>query len=343
MSLISLYTDLLEANNVKYDIIYMDKYGEVEKFGAEIIYRYENIVEKKWGKARKAFQYTRFYFYARKILNRKKYDFIIVWNDVAIFLFSHFLSRRYAQKYCLNIRDYFGEKNSFVFSIFRQGINRASFATISSEGFLDFLPEHNYMTIYSFNKSALSSCKPRLNLRNHDMALRIGFIGNVRFYDINKLLIDVFGNDKRFELHFYGVNAEILKKYAKEKEINNVVCMNSFPVEQTGELLNNIDIINNLYGYGCVELDTALSIKLFHAAFMNVPIMVFKKTYMQVISERFGLGYAIEQITSELPDQLYKWYHSMNFDSLRNGCESLIDLAVTKNKEFEEVVIRKIL
>lgn len=41
MSLISLYTAELEKQGIDYDIIYVDKYGEIEKTNAKNVFRYE--------------------------------------------------------------------------------------------------------------------------------------------------------------------------------------------------------------------------------------------------------------------------------------------------------------
>lgn len=107
MSLISLYTEVLKRKNIEYDIIYMDKYDEDEEFECSTKYRYVNVINRRWPAIFKKIKYMMFVPYARKILNRNKYDFVIVWNDVAIFMFANYLSRKYKGKYSLNVRDTF--------------------------------------------------------------------------------------------------------------------------------------------------------------------------------------------------------------------------------------------
>lgn len=94
MSMISIYTELMKKNNIGYDIIYMDKYEE-EKFECDHKYRYINGINANWPRIIKKIKYMMFLPYAARILNRNKYDFIIVWNDVAIFMFASYLSRKY--------------------------------------------------------------------------------------------------------------------------------------------------------------------------------------------------------------------------------------------------------
>ena len=95
MSLISLYTDILKKNEVQVDLIYMDKYGEEEEFACYKKYRYVKVIDRNWNPFKKAFCYLSFVPFAKKILNRNKYDFVIVWNDDAIFLFAGYLSKYY--------------------------------------------------------------------------------------------------------------------------------------------------------------------------------------------------------------------------------------------------------
>ena len=115
MSLISLYTNLFQKMHIEYDIIYMDKYGEDEEFSAKNKYRYENIINPNWSKLYKILHYFKFRHYAIRVLNRNDYDFIVVWNDVAIFMFADYLARKYKHKYCLNIRDYCSQHIRWIY------------------------------------------------------------------------------------------------------------------------------------------------------------------------------------------------------------------------------------
>ena len=117
MSLITLYTEFFKEHGIKFDIVYMDKYGEEEEFPAEHIYRYENKVNKHLPKYIRGLKYFKFIGYAKKILKQNHYDFIIVWNDVAIFLLGTYLARKYKGRYCLNVRDYCHQKFKPIYKI----------------------------------------------------------------------------------------------------------------------------------------------------------------------------------------------------------------------------------
>ncbi|MEG1965818.1 MAG: hypothetical protein RR064_06675 [Oscillospiraceae bacterium] len=262
MSLSSIYTEELKKLNIKFDLIYMDKYNIEEEFDANNIFKFVNVINHEDGKLLKILQYFKFRKYAIKKIKENNYDFVIVWNDVAILMFADYFAKKMKNKYCLNIRDYCGEKNKFIYNRFKKTILNSAFTTISSDGFLSFLPHYDYISVHSMNLKILQDIPVRNDFREPGSPIRITFIGNVRFFDMNKKIMDVFKNDERFILGYYGTNSEILKEYAEKNDIKNVDFFGSFPVEQTKEFIEKSDIINNLYGNGNIALTSALSIKL---------------------------------------------------------------------------------
>ena len=105
MSLITLYTDILNRERIPFDVIYMDKYGEDEVIECNNKYRFVNKIDRNLPRFIKKIRYYMFKPWACKVMRQNKYDFIIVWNDLAIFLFANFLSKHFKGKYCLNVRD----------------------------------------------------------------------------------------------------------------------------------------------------------------------------------------------------------------------------------------------
>ena len=343
MSLISLYTSFLDKNSIPYDIIYMDKYDEVEEIGAKNVYRYVNQINHNWSRKKKIFRYFRFFFYAKKILKKNKYDFIIVWNDIAICMFGLYLSSAWKNRYCLNVRDYNGEKKKYVYKIFEKAINNSSFTTISSEGFKSFLPPHDYVSLYSYNDSLLAGMEPRKNKREQGKPIRISFVGNVRFFNINQKLIDVFKNDDRFELHYHGTNAETIAEYASSIGAKNVLCSGTFPVDKTKDFLETTDIVNNVFGNSTIGVSTLTSIRLFHAAHLNIPIIVSANTYMEQVTNNYSMGFSVSDFNKELCDNIYHWYQELDFDVLEEGCKKLLAEAENANNNFLKVLDKWIL
>lgn len=341
MSLISLYTEILKENGYTYDIIYMDKYGEDEAFECANKYRYVNIIRPNMPRILKMVKYMTFLPYAARILAKNAYDFIIVWNDLAIFMFADLLARKYKGKYCLNVRDDMGYEKKSRQKRYERVFRNAAFNTISSRGYLDFLPKGiEYLPIHSLNLSVLDGMKCHTAIRKSEEPIRIGFIGYVRFFEKNQKLLDVFANDERFELHYYGKNAEVLRKYAENHNIKNTVFHDSFPVEDTKLYLEKIDVINNLYGNDTINLRKAISIKFFHALYSRIPILVCPDTYVGDLAKDVGIGFVVDEINGKMKEQFYDWYTSLDFSKIDKSCAAYLTEVLRENAVFQERVLK---
>ena len=336
MAMISLYTERMLRDNIDFDIVYMDKYGEDEEYPAKNKYAFKNIIDHEQPNWKKALQYMKFRKYAIKVLEQNNYDFIIVWNDVAIIMFADYLARKWKGKYCLNIRDYCYQDRKPLFWLFKWVIRNASFNTTSSLGYKVFLPKAEYIQVHSLNMPVLRKLIPRTSFRGEGEPIRIGFVGYVRFFKINSKLLDIFKNDPRFELHYYGSHSEYLQEYALKNEIHNARFFGSFPVQDTNLYLEKIDIVNNLYGNQTKSLDYALSIKLYNGVWCRMPILVCPGTYMEKIANEYGIGYTVQSYNENLPDQIYNWYHQMDFNSFNAGCERFIKTIKEENAQFDK-------
>lgn len=342
MTLISLYTEKLIEDNIPYDIIYNDRYGEEENFDADNIYRFENKMDKNTGRFMKFLKYLRFIKYAIFIINANKYDFVIVWNELTAFMFSGYLAKRLNGRYCLNIRDYLYQNYPIIKQIFKKVITNSAFTTISSDGFKNFLPEYDYIHVHSLNSKLLSKLIPRNSLQEKSEKIRISFIGNVRFLGINKEILKVFKNDTRFLICYYGTNAEVLEEYCKENLIENSSFHSSFKVEDTNNFIQKTDMINNIYGNHNISLDYALSIRLYYGIYYQVPLLVSSKTYMAEVVNKYNIGYVIDVIDADLPNEIYDWYHSINFDELSSNCKRALKDIGLSNLKFEDAYQKNI-
>jgi hypothetical protein len=337
MSLISRYVDFLQEKSIDFDLIYMDKYGIKEELAAKRIYKYENTINSKLPRTLKVFKYLSFRRFAIPILKRNNYDYIIVWNDVAIYTFGLYLARHYKNRYCLNIRDYM-KQDIFPFKyIYKRAVRNAHFSTISSKGFVKYLPIGKYVLMHSMNNSILSKIQPR-SVHNQKLSLpiRISFVGNVRYYSINEKIMSIFKNDYRFELHYHGSNSGPLKEYSKSNNINNTIISGTFKLNDSYKYISQSDIINNLYGTSSNNLKSAISIKFYHAVYLNIPILVFDGTYLSELVKKYKLGYIVNNLEPDLPKKIYDWYCSLDQKKFIDNCNIFKRVIYNEEKEFKK-------
>ncbi|MDW4260931.1 capsular biosynthesis protein [Staphylococcus saprophyticus] len=317
MSLISHYLDNIDLSTHEIDIIHVDKYGINELIDNVGVHKFPIKINRDYTKFKKLKLYFKFKIFAEKLIKEKRYDLIIVWGTYTGHLFKNFLIKNYKKKYILNVRDYFYESNKIVFKRMKALVDNSILTTLSSDGFLEFLPySKNYYIIYSFNESMLKNSETRNKLKI-DGPLRISFIGNNRFYEVNKKFMISLKNDDRFILQYFGTGSNVLRDFALKNNINNTKFIDGFPIEKTAELLNETDILNNVYGNNDIALDTALSIRLYYAIYLNKPILTSENTFTSKKAKelKLGLDINIKQHVS-YGDEIINWYRNLNLKKI---------------------------
>ncbi|GBW54701.1 capsular polysaccharide synthesis enzyme Cap8H [Staphylococcus aureus] len=342
MSLLSHYLNHIDLNINEVDIIYTDKYDIEEHIqGINNYYKYKVDIKEDWTFIKKTIAYYRFRPYAMKILKENRYDFVIVWGSYTGHLFKSFLEKHYKNKFILNIRDYFFENNKLIKYRMKKIVDASRVTTLSSEGFLKFLPKsEKYRIIYSYNMSIIRESNVTDGFKKR-WPINIGFIGNVRFNEINQKLIKELANDSRFHMQYFGTGSEKLEVFARENFINNITFSGGFDLKETPKYLNEIDILNNLFGNQNIALDTALSIRMYYALFLNKPIITTDDTFTATEANKFGLGFSINpENLKGIGDELMDWYNNLDVMDINHKREAYRNDVIENNKQFYQEIGR---
>lgn len=306
------YENILEEENIQFDLIIWNREGIQENNSALNVYEYE-IEDKANNKNPfKLLKFIGFSNYVKKIIKKNKYDKVIFVGTYgcAIAFCSNFLVKNYRDKMWIDIRDdlyewfkpyYNAQRNSIV----------ASYATaISSHEYTTFLPRHKYYFMHNIDSNYKWMIENFLHKEDSDGRIRISFIGNVRYYDKNKKLINLLGNDKRFKIQYYGNGSNELKEYCVQNGILNVDFHGPFKQKDTIKFYEKTDIINNMYGNDTLNLRVALSNKLYYGLFLELPILVSRNTYMERLANEYNIGFAFED-NETFADDLFDWYQNI--------------------------------
>ena len=326
MTLSFLYTRELLQKGQPYDIIYIDRYNELEATDAENRYRFQLEVNREWSFAKKLMHYWKFRKYAIDIINNNKYDFIIVWNEFTAFMFSDFLSKNYKDKYCINIRDYNYNNVFLVQRRLRNAVKNAAFSTISSERFLGFLPESDYLFIHSYNESLLEKLDPIKEKRTEEEKIRVMFIGRMSYPESKVKTIDVLGNDKRFEFWLVGAGCGEYAQLIEEKGYDNIIIQDSFEPSDTAKYLEHADVIFSLNKESEVFSDVLLPIKLYYAIKKQIPILAYKSSYTFEYADKIGIAIGVEdKEIAKVGDIIAEKYSKMQQEQIKYGCEHAME------------------
>lgn len=327
-----LYERMLTSRSVDFDLIIWNRELLDEKSkGTVIPFNLPDISSSKDPK--KFYKFFLFANFVKKTIKRNKYDRVVFLGlqGCALPLEVFYYAREYRNKYWLDIRDYHYEWFKPYYFLEKIAIHNAREVAISSEGFKAFLPKERYIHVHNVDPDIDELV--RKHLRSHSEKIRICFIGNVRYLEENKKLLDVFKNDERFEIQYIGNGSEIVEQYCDDNDINNAIFAPSFPRERTIDFYNNADIINNIYGNDSLETTTALSNKLYYSIYLGVPIIVSPDTYMEKFCNEYGFGIAF-RYSMDFKEELYNWY--LNVDKKETIYSRAKELVTSENKEFEE-------
>lgn len=339
MIMANVYFEYLKKNNIPYDSIHINKYGVVENTGAETEYAIPFDVTGMIGKVK---GYHSFYKEAKQILINNKYSFVIVWGELTAALLSDVLKKHYRGQYCINVRDLFVGKRKILNIPLNSAITKARFVTVSSEKYLEGLTQNykNYIFVHSYNEKIMDETNSALRIDQPDKkseAIRILFLGNIRFYDHLERFIGYIQNDPRYQMTVAGTASDPIKDFVEKNGITNVDVYGAFPKEKTASYLGNADVIYNLYGTEDVNLRYALSNKLYYAVALNLPILVYKNTYMFEVSSRCGIGFPVDDhFDGSFADDFYNWYMHRDKQAIKMKCSELIESAIQSQKKLEE-------
>lgn len=319
------YTTLIGDN---YDIIYWNRHNIDEKINQNR-HPYERTISENASKLSKLFGYIGFSLFARKILKKNNYDYIVLLStNSGMFLWGT-LMRKYKRKFVLDIRDYTYENNRLFYYLEKKLIYNSNFTVISSEGFRTFLPVNDYFIAHNelnISKEVILEFRSREkgNVRQYILT----YIGLIRFHEQNKKIIDVFMNDSRFLIQFIGADALYLDEYVKSKKATNIILIDRFEPKDTFKLLKNTDFILNLYGNKTPLLDYALSNKLYYSAKLGIPILVCPKTYMSEISNKYKFGFDVDLTEQQehIKNTIISFYKDIIWEDFYQHCDSFLNL-----------------
>ena len=310
-----------------FDIIFWNRCSMAETCGANNHYVL-NYEISRVSKLQKLMGYIKFRRFTSKLLRENHYSKVVLLSGNAAVLLQNVLLRQYRGRYVIDIRDYFLESSRLYRRAEARLIENAGLAVISSEGYLSFLPRHDYILSHNspdIPAQVLARFQKERELRR---AARCGgspvvlsFIGCVRFLEQDKKVLRFFANDNRFFIRYIGAGANQLRPFCEEHGIRNVYLRDRFSPDQTLDFYKETDGILNLYGSGTPLLDYALSNKLYYAAALEIPILVCPDTYMAsvAISYHLGLSVDLDSRTDEAT-RIFNWIRNFDPRDMHAGC-----------------------
>lgn len=337
---LKMYEKVLQAiEDVTYDVIYYERdrsLGEIKDLHhIALPWRGEGTLAAS--KAEKLANFILYRYYARDLLKKKKYDFLIVLTSFPAVLLTDYLTKYYAGRYLVDIRDYTQENFRPYFWLEKKVFSKAAMCVISSPGFVNFLPKQKYYTCHNIDADA-ATMKKNAFIKAAPSKIVVSYIGSISYEVQCKQFIDLVVNDERFEFHLYGneANGTEVSEYVLQVNNPRVKMMGPFQPKDKPRIYAQSDLVFNCYGNDRALVQYAISNKYYDGAIFRKPLLVSPNTSMSEVSKNFA--FALDLGNARDLENLYRWYQEIDGAAYTRYADDLIQKAIYENAELLSVV-----
>ena len=332
------YISVLEDRKIPYEILHWNRSGK-ENEEYKKYHTYSEPVDRYISLLSKIKPFYNFRHFAKKVIKEQKYDkLVVLTTQTAILLFDVVLSKKYKNKYFFDYRDTSYEYLGF----YRRFVNKVienSYATcISSPGFKKYLTDKKELIIaHNFQDRYYESRAISYTPRKSKNKIVIGYIGYLREYEYLKKIVDIFGNDNRFEfnIHGSGDTEEQLREYAKKYE--NVNVFGAYKEDEKMDIVDSFDMICYNYPYSFVNYP-AIANKFYDGMIRKKPMFGNSRTYSGELIEKYGLGISVDEDDTQVSQKIYEYFESFNKEKFEQNCETFLKNILNDDKVYIKTI-----
>ena len=331
------YTEIMDRTGVLYEIVHWNRSG-IKMPNDDKHYTFFESVE-RYGKLKdKFFPFIEFRRYAKRIINERKYDKLIILTTQTALLLSDLIYTKYRNRYFFDYRDtsyeYIGPYKMIVDGI----IKRSQYTAISSPGFAEYLTNrkelivaHNFQ--HEYYDDRVLKCKKSKSGR-----INVGYIGYLREYEYLKALTEKFGSDNRFEflIHGSGDCLDELSEFSKKFE--NVKVFGAYDEKDKMSIVDTFDMICYNYPHNFVNYP-AVANKFYDGMIRKKPMFGNIDTYSGKLIEKNGLGISLAENEEHMTDKIYEYYKSFDEDEFSDRCEAVLKKVIVEDRYYTEKIM----
>ena len=280
--------------------------------------------------------------YAKHLIKKEKFDFIIFLHSLPGVLLSDILVKKYPDKFIFDYRDSTYEHFKPFKNVIAKLVKASKATFVSSDAFRQFLPESEKDKIFTSHNLLTDSLSHRDEKIKHGIPsdkIRIAFWGFIRHEDVNREIIRKIAADDRLELHYYGREQQIaqnLKGYVSEINAQNVFFHGEYKPEDRYQFVRNTDIIHNIYKDNNTML--AMGNKFYDGLIFYLPQLCLKGSFMGGKCTEAGVGLECDLSDFKLTDQIFTYYQNIEWDLFRAKCDRELNLILEEVEEGKKAL-----
>ena len=328
MPYINFYLENLDREHNEIHVLYWNRdlqEENLDKYSKCVFHEFKSYQEDDVSKLSKIGNFVKYRKFAKKVINKEKFDLIIILHSLPGVITSDILSKRYKGKYIFDYRDSTYEGFAPYKKLIGNIVKGSSATFVSSDAFRRFLPEDCADKIYTSHNILMDSLAHRDEKQKYGDGsdkIRIAFWGFIRHEEINREIIKKIAADARFELHYYGREQQValnLKQYTKELEAKNIFFHGEYKPEDRYEFVRHTDVIHNVYKDSNMML--AMGNKYYDAVIFGIPLMSTQGSFMAEMAERANVGLNVDPYEEDFTSRLYDAYNRINKDEFEEHCD----------------------
>lgn len=334
---INRYIERLENAHVDYKVYFWNRSKFDLKLSDHYAY-YDEASKLTNGKIQKLMDFIGFRKWLIRELNTNQYKKIIALSTLTGVLLGSFLYRKRRQ-YIFDIRDYSYEHIKPFFAIEKKVIENSAFTAISSRGFEEFLPKHEYIIAHNFNRNDI---KKAAKFEKTDGTINFVWNGVVRYFEFQRYYLDALKNDPRFNIVFHGDGPELdlYKEYCLENGFTNVFFTGSYNNADKASLLKDAHILNNCYGYtqnAGNKLKYAVSNRFYDGMIYHIPQLVEPEGFKPTWANNSGIGVSFPP-DENFAEKLYDYYQNVENESFDKACSDELERVIEDDNRYVEMI-----
>jgi hypothetical protein len=317
------YTSVLDRNSINYEYIqWCRDMTNKDFFNNKKVVSLGNKSSIKKNNILKIIDY---YTFSREVINyikKNKFDFLVVFTIPNALFLKRFLMRQYRSRFIFDIRDY-SLMNIFFKKSIEAVITNSLFTTVSSTGFLKWLPKnYSYTLSHNIAKSSLIfSCDDDIIL-NCD-PLKLLTIGRIRDYEVNKNIIKILAEKTNMQLIIVGVGhvKDKLERYFFSK-FNNVIFGGFYNKNEELQIVKAANMINLIMPNNTLSC-TLMSNRFYSGINYRRPLIVNENSHHANYVHKYNLGIVLKSYKNMYTD-IIKYTKSFDQKIFKKGCDDLI-------------------
>lgn len=328
------FTQILEKQEVEYDFINWDR--EMRSEENTISFRKsvngQSTISKIWS-----------YYSFRKFLIRRLsnggYSKVIVFSCQLGILLADFLTRKFRNKYLLDIRDHSVAVPWFK-KRFQALVENAELTTISSPGFKEWLPAGgNFVVSHNVNiKLVRQFLESDISTKEffRSETVKVTTIGQIKDYESDRKFVSQLAGKENFNVHFIGFGPALdgLKHFVNGLEVSNVHFKGPYKKEEERSLLADTDFINILISRSEINKGSSLlSNRLYLSALYRIPCIVNAGTEQSRIIEKYKFGIVVDHY-EDLPELLTEYKADFKPEIFDQNCRTFLESVQQDYEDF---------